>query len=117
VAARRAEGYAPRACYEADEELRDALNLIGSGFFSRADRELFRPIVDALLHRDEYMALADYRAYVDAQARAGEAYGDEEAWTRMSILNTARSGRFSSDRSIREYCETIWHVRPLNANG
>ncbi len=117
VAARRAEGYSPRACYESDGELRDAINLVGSGFFSRGDRDLFRPIVDSLLNRDEYMVLADYRAYVDAQARAGEAYGDEDAWTRMSILSTARSGRFSSDRSIREYCETIWHARPLGANG
>jgi starch phosphorylase len=117
VAARKAAGYSPRACYESDEELRDALDLIGSGFFSRGDRELFRPILDSLLGHDEYMVLADYRAYVDAQARAGAAYGDEDAWTRISILNTARSGRFSSDRSIREYCDTIWHVRSLGANG
>jgi glycogen phosphorylase len=117
VNARKAQGYTPRECYESDEELRDAINLIGSGFFSRGDRELFRPIVDSLLLRDEYMALADYRAYVDAQERAGNSYLDEEGWTRMSILNTARSGRFSSDRSIREYCERIWHVRPLGANG
>ncbi|MCK6459260.1 MAG: glycogen/starch/alpha-glucan phosphorylase [Planctomycetes bacterium] len=117
VAARKAQGYAPRECYESDEELRDALNLIGSGSFSRGDRDLFRPIVDSLLQHDEYMALADYRAYVDAQRHAGAAYADEEAWTRMSILNTARSGRFSSDRSIREYCEGIWNVRPLAGNG
>jgi len=117
VAARKAQGYVPRQHYESDGELRDAINLIGSGFFSRGDRDLFAPLIDALLQHDEYMVLADYRSYVDAQERAGNAYEDEQAWTRMSILNTARSGRFSSDRSIREYCEGIWHVRPLANNG
>jgi starch phosphorylase len=117
VAEMKGRGYDPHAFYDADPELRDALNLIGSGLFSRGDRDLFRPVVDSLLGRDEYLVLADYRAYVDAQERAGKAYLDEETWTRMSILNVARSGRFSSDRSIREYCEGIWHVRPLGANG
>ena len=114
VAERKARGYDPREPYDSDPELRDALNLIGSGFFSRGDRDLFRPIVDSLLGRDDYLVLADYRAYVDAQERAGKAYLDEDQWTRTSILNTARSGRFSSDRSIREYCEGIWHVRALS---
>jgi starch phosphorylase len=69
--------------------------------------------VDTLLHRDEFMALADYRAYVDCQDRVAEAYRDAESWTRMSILNVARMGKFSSDRAIREYCEQIWRVQPV----
>jgi starch phosphorylase len=113
VAERRARGYDPRAEYERDPELRAALDAIASGAFSGGDVSLFRPVVDALLGRDEYMVLADYRAYVEAQARAAEAFQDPERWTRMSILNTARVGYFSSDRSIREYAERIWQVRPV----
>jgi starch phosphorylase len=74
---------------------------------------LFRPLVDSLLTRDDYLVLADYQAYIDVQQRAGEAYGDQGTWARMSILNSARAGRFSSDRSIREYSRDIWNVRPL----
>ncbi len=113
VAERRARGYDPRAEYERDPELRAALDAIASGAFSGGDAALFRPVVDALLGRDEYMVLADYRAYVEAQARVGEAFRDTERWTRMSILNTARVGYFSSDRSIRDYAERIWQVRPV----
>ena len=68
--------------------------------------------MDSLLTHDEYILLADYRAYVDASSASSEAFLDTPAWTRMSILNCARVGRFSSDRSIREYCRDIWHVRP-----
>jgi len=112
IEARRADGYHPRERYESDPELRAAIDQIAGGAFSRGDRELFRPLVDALLGRDAYFVLADYRAYVEAQERVAQARGDEERWTRMSILNTARTGRFSSDRSIREYAERIWHVIP-----
>ena len=68
--------------------------------------------MDSLLFRDEYMLLADYRSYVDCQDEVARAYRDKERWTRMSILNSARMGKFSSDRSIREYCKDIWHARP-----
>lgn len=112
---RKADGYNPRAIYDSNAELREAIDLIAAGTFSNGDRELFRPLVDSLLTRDEYMLLADYPAYVDCQQRVGAAYGDAHAWTRMSILNSARVGRFSSDRSIREYCRGIWDVRPLSA--
>ena len=74
------------------------------------DRGCFRPLVESLLTRDDYMLLADYQAYVDCQQRVSEAYRDQDNWTRMSILNCARVGRFSSDRSIREYCRDIWDV-------
>jgi starch phosphorylase len=112
----RAEGYRPRSIYESNAELREAIDLISSGFFSNGDRGLFQPLVDALLTRDDYMLLADYQAYVECQQRASHAYSDRSAWTRMSILNTARVGHFSSDRSIREYCRDIWKVRPIVAD-
>jgi len=70
--------------------------------------------VDSLLYRDDYMLFADYQSYVDCQHRVSEAYRDQKNWTRMSILNSARVGRFSSDRSIREYCRDIWNVTPLS---
>jgi starch phosphorylase len=113
VVDRKARGYDPRAVYAANADLRDALDLIASGHFSNGDRDLFRPLVDALLTSDEYLLLADYQAYVDCQQRVSDAFADQARWTRMSILNTARVGRFSSDRSIRDYCRDIWHVTPL----
>jgi len=109
----KAEDYTPRRIYETNLELREAIDLISSGFFSNGDRGLFYPLVDSLLTRDDYMLLADYQAYVDCQQRVSHAYSDQNAWTRMSILNSARAGRFSSDRSIREYCRDIWKVRPI----
>jgi starch phosphorylase len=112
VQQRKAGGYNPRLLYQADPQLRHTLDLIGSGFFSNGDPELFRPMLDSLLNHDDYMLLADFRAYVDCQGRVSEAYRDEQSWTRMSILNCARVGRFSSDRSIRDYCRDIWGVKP-----
>jgi starch phosphorylase len=106
----KAKGYDPRAYYNSNTELRDALDLIADGFFSGGDREMFKPLVESLLTRDDYMLLADYQAYVDCQARVSEAYRDHGNWTRMSILNTAGVGGFSSDRSIRDYCRDIWNV-------
>ena len=113
VAARKSRGYVPREEYERDAELRGALDLIQYGFFSHGDRELFRPLVDSLLGRDEFLVLADFRSYMEAQARVSRAYAAEADWTRMSILNVARMGRFSSDRAIEEYCRDIWHVEPV----
>jgi glycogen phosphorylase len=113
VERRKAEGYMPRSIYEANPELREAIDLIDSGFFSDGDRGLFHPLVESLLTRDDYMLLADYQGYVDCQQRVSDAYSDPNDWTRMSILNSARVGRFSSDRSIREYCRDIWKVPPI----
>ena len=109
----RAEGYRPGEHYDADLELRGALDALAAGEFSGGDRDVFRPLVEDLLHHDPFLVLADYRAYVDAQADVERAWRDEEQWTRASILNVARSGRFSSDRSIYEYCRDIWDVEPL----
>jgi len=107
------DGYDPRRYYESNQELREAIDLIDSGFFTNGDRTVFRPLVESLLTRDDYMLLADYQAYVDCQERVSDAYRDRTNWTRMSILNSARVGRFSSDRSIRDYCRDIWDVRPM----
>ncbi|WP_300454247.1 glycogen/starch/alpha-glucan phosphorylase [Accumulibacter sp.] len=106
-------GYRPRDYYETNPQLREVIDLIDSGFFTKGDREVFRPLVDHLLSHDEYMLLADFQAYVDCQARVSRAYLDPEHWSRMSILNVARSGFFSSDRAIREYCDEIWKVKPV----
>jgi starch phosphorylase len=109
----RAEGYRPYEIYEADPVLHEVVDALADGTFSRGDPSLFRPIVDSLLGDDPWLLLADFRSYVECQAEAGRAYLDRERWTRMSILNTARMGRFSSDRSIAEYCRDIWRVQPV----
>jgi len=108
----KAGGYNPRYYYESDEELKKTLELIGSGFFSNGDSNLFNPLVDSLIYHDEYLVLADYHSYVDCQDKVSQAYGDQKKWTRMSILNVARMGKFSSDRSVREYAKKIWNVEP-----
>jgi starch phosphorylase len=109
----RAGNYRPVGYYEGDQELQEVMDLMSSGYFSRGDRDLFKPLVDSLLHHDEYLLLADYRSYVDRQDEVGHVFQDEKRWTRMSILNAARMGKFSSDRAIREYCEKVWGVKPL----
>ncbi len=107
----RASGYRPRGVVECDGELREAISQLAGGFFSRGDAGLFQPLVDNLLDQDPFLVLADYRAYVEAQEAAARTYLDTGRWTKMSILNTARTGGFSSDRAIREYAEKIWKVR------
>jgi starch phosphorylase len=106
----RAGGYRPAALYESHPELRQVIDLIRDGFFSRGDTGQFRAIVDGLLQWDTYMLLADFPSYLECQGRLGRAYGDPQHWTRMSILNVARSGFFSSDRAVREYADQIWHA-------
>jgi starch phosphorylase len=113
VERRLAEGYRPYDHYQSDEELRAVIDAIADGAFSHGDRDLFRPIVDNLLWSDPFMLLADYRAYVECQEEVGRVWRDAERWTRSTILNVARTGQFSSDRSIREYCRDIWHVQPV----
>ncbi|MGO9424414.1 MAG: glycogen/starch/alpha-glucan phosphorylase [Steroidobacteraceae bacterium] len=116
VYAMKARGYRPMDFYSGNQRLREVIDLIRSGFFSRGDAELFRPLIDSLMHYDPYMLFADFESYLEAQARVSEAYGDAERWTRMSILNTARSGKFSSDRTIREYCTEIWRAKAVPIN-
>ncbi len=109
----KASDYNPIDYYNKDDELRQAMDLISFGHFSNGDRELFRPLVDSLLFHDEYMLFADYRSYVDCQDQVSKAFQDQEQWTRKSILNVARIGKFSSDRSISDYCRDIWQVKPF----
>jgi len=107
------EGYRPADYIEGNDELSAVLTLIGNGTFSCGDTDVFRPLVDSLTQRDQYLVMADYAAYVACQERVSAAWQDIDAWTRMSILNTARSGKFSSDRAIGEYCERIWKISPV----
>ena len=113
VAVRQA-GYSPRAYYAGDAELKAAVDALVSGAFSGGDPRAFEDVISSILDWDEYLVLADYRSYVDCHDRAvAPAWADQDLWTRMSILNTARSGYFSSDRTVRDYCRDIWHAEPV----
>jgi glycogen phosphorylase len=114
VMALKASGYNPLEYYSGNAELKRAIDAISSGAFSGGNRELFQPIVASLLTRDDFLLLADYADYVRVSEVAAHAYYDDpDGWTRMSILNSARCGFFSSDRSMRQYCEEIWQVKPV----
>ncbi|HEY9759430.1 MAG TPA: glycogen/starch/alpha-glucan phosphorylase [Oculatellaceae cyanobacterium] len=113
VQQKKAEGYRPIDVYNSNEELRDVINLISSGHFS-AGVDLFKPLVDSLLQRDDFMLLADFQSYIDCQKKVGAVYADPSRWAEMSILNVARMGKFSSDRAIREYCRDIWQTEPVS---
>jgi starch phosphorylase len=109
----KSKGYHPGDYYDSHAELREVVDLIRSGYFSRGDENLFRPLLDSLLHHDTYMLFADYPSYIECQEKVSEAYRDQKRWARMSILNVARMGKFSSDRCIREYCQEIWKAEPV----
>jgi len=113
VREKRAAGYHPWDYYHTDAHLRAAVDLIKSGHFSHGDTNLFKPLADSLIKDDPYMLFADYQSYVECQERVSQAYKDRDQWTRMSILNMARMGKFSSDRAIREYCAEIWNATPV----
>jgi glycogen phosphorylase len=108
VAQTKARGYHPQDHMTA--ELKEVFELIGSGFFSRGDTQMFRGLTDGLLWHDPYLVFADFESYSECQLRVSTAYRDVDHWTRMSILNCARSGKFSSDRTIQEYCKDIWRA-------
>jgi glycogen phosphorylase len=110
---KRAKGYNPQDYYHSQPELKLALDRISSGFFSHGNTEVFKPLVDLLLYQDPYFVLADFASYIDCQDKVSLAYRDQDRWTRMSILNAARMGKFSSDRSIQDYCEEIWNVKSV----
>jgi starch phosphorylase len=113
VATTKVDGYRPWEIYQGNGELKAAIDTINAGVFSRGDRELFRPLTDVLVQHDPYLLFADYDAYVACQAQVDRAWRDAGQWWRMSILNTARMGRFSSDRAISEYSDNIWKVGPM----
>ncbi len=106
-------GYNPGQYYEENDELKAAIDAIAEGIFSGGDMEMFKPIVESLLQHDEYLLLADYKSYIECQEQAAKVYQDQQWWTKASILNVARCGFFSSDRSMREYCNDIWNVEPI----
>jgi glycogen phosphorylase len=110
---RRAHGYSPMEYYHSNAELKLAIDRISSGFFSNGDPTIFRSLVDNLLYSDPYFVLADYASYIASQEQVSQAYRDQAHWTRMSILNAARMGKFSSDRSIQDYCKEIWQVQSV----
>ncbi len=113
VSLKLASGYLPHEIYESNAILREVIDGIAAGHFSDGDQNIFRPIVDELLTHDRYLLFADFPPYIECQNLVGEAYRNQEQWSRMSILNAARMGRFSSDRSIQEYCRNIWHMTGL----
>jgi starch phosphorylase len=106
-------GYHPREVSEENASLQEVLDFIGSGALVGGDRNLFRPFLDRLLYEDPFLVLADYQAYADCQEQVSALWRDQRTWTRKAILNAARMGKFSSDRSIREYCEQVWRVKPV----
>lgn len=113
LTALREKGYNPKNIIENNAELKEALDLISSGYFSDGDVTLFKPLVDSIVNHDEFMLCADYQSYVDCQDKVSAVYKDEFLWTKMSILNVAHMGKFSSDRAILEYCKDIWKIKPV----
>jgi glycogen phosphorylase len=113
VAEMQRKGYRPRELYERNPALKAVLDLVGSGFFDPEHADVFRPIVQGLLEQDAYMLLADFESYAECQERVGKAFLDQDGWSRMAILNIARMGKFSSDRTIKQYAEEIWKTAPV----
>ncbi|MFT4217519.1 MAG: glycogen/starch/alpha-glucan phosphorylase [Micropruina sp.] len=113
VAALGAKGYHPGEYYESNPQLKATLDLIASGHFSGGDPMTFEPVVSNLVHHDRFMALADFASYIEAQQRVDALYADPDAWTRSAILNVARCGYFSSDRSMKDYIKRIWGTHPV----
>ena len=115
IAAQLSAGYRPINCIARSPALSEALELIGSGFFSMGDRDRYRPIIDTLRSFDPFMVCADFDSYVATEARAAAGYRDPEQWSRQALLNIAGARRFSIDNTVREYASQIWHVRPVVA--
>jgi glycogen phosphorylase len=113
VEQKRAEGYNPRSLYESNSHLREVIDSLAAGEFSHGDRGLFEPLVQSLLTSDPFMLFADYQSYIDCQDHIDQVFKDADHWTRMSLLNVARIGKFSSDRAIRDYCADIWKTWPV----
>ena len=114
VSSQLSEGYHPRAIYESNPFLREIIDALASGRFSHGDGSLFRPLLEQLLNHDPYLLFADYQSYIDCQDQVSKTYRDQEKWSRMAILNAARMGQFSSDRSIRDYAQNIWRIKGLD---
>lgn len=107
------KGYYPREYYEKNPELKRVIDMLAADYFNKKEPGIFKPIVDSLLNSDYYCLFADYRSYIETQQKVNELYLDLDGWTRKSILNVARIGKFSSDRSVEEYAKYIWKVKPI----
>jgi starch phosphorylase len=112
----KSSGYNPRTYYESNPSLKKVIDMIASDYFSKTEPGIFKSIVDGLLGSDYYCLFADYQSYIDAQDEVSNLYLNQEEWTKKAILNVARVGKFSSDRSIKEYAEKIWKVEPVKIN-
>lgn len=117
VAAAKANNYNPRDYYQQNAELKQVLDMIGSGFFSMQEPNRYQAIIDNLLNQDNYLLLADYASYIACQDEVSKTYQDPEEWSRRAILNVARMAKFSSDRTISEYAKNIWNVQAVKKNG
>lgn len=114
VTEKRESGYNPRQYYESNSELKEVIDMIDTGYFSPGEPQLFKPLTRSLLDQgDYYLVLADFADYVNVQKKIAQTYNNEKRWTKMSILNTANMGKFSSDRSVMEYANNIWNANPL----
>ena len=111
-----ANGYHPMDIYNSNPKLKKVLDQLIDGTYSNGDRELFRDLYDSLLHKDVYFTLKDFDSYADAQKRVNAAYKDQAKWAEMVILNTACSGKFSSDRTIEQYAQEIWKLEKVTVN-
>ena len=116
VSERKKQGYNPIDLYNSSLSIREVIDRINGGAFSPENPELFKPLTDSLLYHDEYMLLADFEDYANCHQRVVETYLNKEKWLKMSMLNVARIGKFSSDRTIKEYCEDIWNTKPIEIN-
>ena len=110
----KANGYDPQQIYNDNPRVKNVLDLVGSGFFNPQEPQRYRDLIDSLIYNDHYLLLADFDAYAACQELVGKTYQDVPAWTQMSIANTAKVGKFSSDRTIREYATQIWNVHSLH---
>jgi starch phosphorylase len=106
-------GYQPRRLYENNATLRRVIDMIANGYFSPEEPDRYRAITDSLLNVDHFKILADFQAYLDISDQADQIYLDPDRWNRMAVLNTARMGYFSSDRTIQEYARKVWDVKPV----
>ncbi len=114
VKEKQRSGYNPRIYYQNNQELRAILEMINTGYFNRDDPHLYNDIYNTLIYDDTYLLLADFSSYLTCQEKVSQTYLDQTAWTRMSILNTANMGKFSTDRTIAEYAKDIWQIEPVS---
>ena len=112
----KSNGYNPREYYEKNTELKQVVDMIASNFFNPKEIGIFDDMIRGLMNVDYYLLFADYQSYIDAQDKAAKLYQQKEAWTKKSIYNVVRVSKFSSDRSVKEYADKIWKVKPIKIN-